>query len=174
VILPPYPEAQAIAEDTLARLRGQTRADLLAYEKAETSEVQGPSGVNYEVRVYAFFDSDDPDSDFFLTVRVRPPGSPMRRPAKHGLTVDAEGNLWERREIAGRVPPSREPQRHGWRTTGASTKSERDPRLIPADSRTAPMILIPLGGVPERLNGAVSKTVVGLTVHRGFESLPLR
>jgi hypothetical protein len=28
--------------------------------------------------------------------------------------------------------------------------------------------------VPERLNGAVSKTVVGLTVHRGFESLPLR
>ena len=30
------------------------------------------------------------------------------------------------------------------------------------------------GGVPERLNGAVSKTVVGLTVHRGFESLPLR
>jgi hypothetical protein len=31
-----------------------------------------------------------------------------------------------------------------------------------------------LGGVPERLNGAVSKTVVGLTVHRGFESLPLR
>jgi hypothetical protein len=35
------------------------------------------------------------------------------------------------------------------------------------------MILRP-GGVPERLNGAVSKTVVGLTVHRGFESLPLR
>jgi hypothetical protein len=31
-----------------------------------------------------------------------------------------------------------------------------------------------LGGVPERLTGAVSKTVVGLTVHRGFESLPLR
>src|ERR671933_2865684 len=31
-----------------------------------------------------------------------------------------------------------------------------------------------LGGVPEWLNGAVSKTVVGLTVHRGFESLPLR
>jgi hypothetical protein len=28
--------------------------------------------------------------------------------------------------------------------------------------------------VPERLNGAVSKTVVGLSVHRGFESLPLR
>ena len=31
-----------------------------------------------------------------------------------------------------------------------------------------------LGGVPEWLNGAVSKTVVGLTLHRGFESLPLR
>jgi hypothetical protein len=31
-----------------------------------------------------------------------------------------------------------------------------------------------LGGVPERLNGAVSKTVVGRKVHRGFESLPLR
>src|SRR3954452_15842426 len=31
-----------------------------------------------------------------------------------------------------------------------------------------------LGGVPEWLNGAVSKTVVGLSVHRGFESLPLR
>ena len=30
------------------------------------------------------------------------------------------------------------------------------------------------GGVPEWLNGAVSKTVVGLSVHRGFESLPLR
>ncbi len=28
--------------------------------------------------------------------------------------------------------------------------------------------------MPEWLNGAVSKTVVGLTVHRGFESLPLR
>jgi hypothetical protein len=35
------------------------------------------------------------------------------------------------------------------------------------------MIVVP-GGVPERLNGAVSKTVVGLTVDRGFESLPLR
>lgn len=31
-----------------------------------------------------------------------------------------------------------------------------------------------LGGVPEWLNGAVSKTVVGLEVYRGFESLPLR
>jgi hypothetical protein len=31
-----------------------------------------------------------------------------------------------------------------------------------------------LGGVPEWLNGAVSKTVVRLTAHRGFESLPLR
>ena len=30
------------------------------------------------------------------------------------------------------------------------------------------------GGVPEWLNGAVSKTVVRLTAHRGFESLPLR
>jgi aminopeptidase len=30
------------------------------------------------------------------------------------------------------------------------------------------------GGVPERLNGAVSKTVVGALLHRGFESLPLR
>jgi hypothetical protein len=37
----------------------------------------------------------------------------------------------------------------------------------------APTIKRP-GGVPERLNGAVSKTVVGLSVHRGFESLPLR
>src|SRR3954469_8723804 len=32
----------------------------------------------------------------------------------------------------------------------------------------------PHGGVPEWLNGAVSKTVVGGFVHRGFESLPLR
>ena len=31
-----------------------------------------------------------------------------------------------------------------------------------------------LGGVPEWLNGAVSKTVVRLTAYRGFESLPLR
>ena len=31
-----------------------------------------------------------------------------------------------------------------------------------------------LGGVPERLNGAVSKTVDGGNVVRGFESLPLR
>ena len=30
------------------------------------------------------------------------------------------------------------------------------------------------GGVPERLNGAVSKTVRGLRVPRGFESHPLR
>ena len=30
------------------------------------------------------------------------------------------------------------------------------------------------GGVPEWLNGAVSKTVVGRLVHRGFESHPLR
>ncbi len=30
-----------------------------------------------------------------------------------------------------------------------------------------------LGEVPERSNGAVSKTVVG-SAHRGFESLPLR
>jgi hypothetical protein len=36
------------------------------------------------------------------------------------------------------------------------------------------MIFLRPGGVPERLNGAVSKTVVGLSVHRGFESLPLR
>jgi hypothetical protein len=28
--------------------------------------------------------------------------------------------------------------------------------------------------VPEWLNGAVSKTVVRLSAHRGFESLPLR
>ena len=32
----------------------------------------------------------------------------------------------------------------------------------------------PLGEVPERSNGAVSKTVVPLTGDRGFESLPLR
>jgi hypothetical protein len=32
----------------------------------------------------------------------------------------------------------------------------------------------PFGGVPEWLNGAVSKTVVGGFVHRGFESHPLR
>jgi hypothetical protein len=31
-----------------------------------------------------------------------------------------------------------------------------------------------LGGVAERLNAAVSKTVMGLSVHREFESLPLR
>ena len=31
-----------------------------------------------------------------------------------------------------------------------------------------------LGGVPEWLNGAVSKTVVGRLVDRGFESHPLR
>ena len=31
-----------------------------------------------------------------------------------------------------------------------------------------------LGGVPEWLNGAVSKTVRGGFVSRGFESLPLR
>ena len=31
-----------------------------------------------------------------------------------------------------------------------------------------------LGGVPEWLNGAVSKTVVRVLSHRGFESLPLR
>jgi hypothetical protein len=31
-----------------------------------------------------------------------------------------------------------------------------------------------IGEVPEWLNGAVSKTVVALTGHRGFESLPLR
>ncbi len=30
------------------------------------------------------------------------------------------------------------------------------------------------GGVPERLNGAVSKTVVGSDIHPGFESLLLR
>jgi hypothetical protein len=30
------------------------------------------------------------------------------------------------------------------------------------------------GGVPERLNGAVSKTVVGGDFHPGFESLLLR
>ena len=30
------------------------------------------------------------------------------------------------------------------------------------------------GGVPERLNGAVSKTVVRLSAYRGFESHPLR
>ena len=30
------------------------------------------------------------------------------------------------------------------------------------------------GGVPEWLNGAVSKTVVRLTAYRGFESHPLR
>ncbi len=30
------------------------------------------------------------------------------------------------------------------------------------------------GGVPEWLNGTVSKTVFGLTVERGFESHPLR
>src|SRR5215212_3941202 len=30
------------------------------------------------------------------------------------------------------------------------------------------------GGVPEWLNGAVSKTVVPFSGHRGFESLPLR
>ena len=47
----------------------------------------------------------------------------------------------------------------------------RDPRIASL-SRRAPSAA--RGGVPEWLNGAVSKTVVGLSVHRGFESLPLR
>ena len=35
-------------------------------------------------------------------------------------------------------------------------------------------LIISIGEVPEWLNGLVSKTSMGLTVHRGFESLPLR
>ena len=41
------------------------------------------------------------------------------------------------------------------------------------DGRTVSLPVEP-GGVPERLNGAVSKTVVRLTAYRGFESHPLR
>src|SRR3954447_16806399 len=53
------------------------------------------------------------------------------------------------------------------------------PRCARPGARTARYSAVrpadgPRGGVPEWLNGAVSKTVVGLTVHRGFESLPLR
>ena len=47
------------------------------------------------------------------------------------------------------------------------------PALLSARRAPVPMIEA-LGGVPERLNGAVSKTVDGGNVVREFESLPLR
>jgi hypothetical protein len=38
----------------------------------------------------------------------------------------------------------------------------------------AARLSVSVGGVAERTNAAVSKTVTGLWVRRGFESLPLR
>jgi hypothetical protein len=80
--------------------------------------------------------------------------------------------------------PLREPSEHAGNETPPPRPNEPTPtdalldgKLIShtSDIPTAqPYHHGVLGGVPERLNGAVSKTVVGLSVHRGFESLPLR
>ena len=54
----------------------------------------------------------------------------------------------------------------------SSTGSSRP--TFPSGARPASLSSPPPGGVPERLNGAVSKTVDGGNVVREFESLPLR
>ena len=51
---------------------------------------------------------------------------------------------------------------------------ERGHPVLSAHRRACVPIIVHLGGVPEWLNGAVSKTVDGGNVVRGFESLPLR
>jgi hypothetical protein len=64
---------------------------------------------------------------------------------------------------------------HYWRiSTSVALSASRQPPGRSAGFRPTPPRIRAPGGVPERLNGAVSKTVVGLSVHRGFESLPLR
>ena len=47
-------------------------------------------------------------------------------------------------------------------------------RLADLSRRCRAATLSDLGEVPERLNGHDWKSCVGFTVHRGFESLPLR
>ena len=47
-------------------------------------------------------------------------------------------------------------------------------RSSPRGARRVASLPAALGGVPEWLNGAVSKTVAAVSSYRGFESLPLR
>ena len=75
--------------------------------------------------------------------------------------VDVTGVTSGRRSRAG---PAR--RRLADLTLGSAARAVRIPR--------APATLSAPGEVPERLNGHDWKSCVGFTVHRGFESLPLR
>jgi uncharacterized protein (DUF2147 family) len=104
MLLPPPQEAREIARHELARLKDRTREELLRYETRSESAVIGRSGKAYIVTVASFLDSDDPESDLFVKVRVRPSGARLRRGARCGLVVDAESQLWDRGEVVGRLP----------------------------------------------------------------------
>jgi hypothetical protein len=107
VFLRPPPEAKRIARDETDRLREHTRAELLRYEEARTTQVSGPSGAEYDLRVYSFLDTDDPRSDLFVQVRARPLGGRFYRAAKAGFVVDDESQVWHLGEVVGRLPSTR-------------------------------------------------------------------
>jgi hypothetical protein len=106
VLLPPSSEAKAIANRALDRLRERTRPDLLSYGVPDETTVRTDSGAAYKLRVFTFLDSDDPDSDLFVEVRVRPAGGRLHRAAGAGFMVDAESRLWHRGEHVGDLPTS--------------------------------------------------------------------
>jgi hypothetical protein len=66
--------------------------------------IQGRSGTAYSASVFTFLDSDDPVSDLFGTVKVRPVGRRLVRSADAGFVVAAESRVWDRGEIVGAVP----------------------------------------------------------------------
>jgi hypothetical protein len=97
-------------------------------------------------------------------------GEPMvRHGGTHGSPV---GPILLRRErrmphsrCGGRAVPPPRPGAQSTQEVGSPTRGRRSRPSVPCQ---------PFGGVAERSNAAVSKTVSGLWVRRGFKSLPLR
>jgi hypothetical protein len=87
------------------------------------------------------------------------PGSPVGP-----LLLRRERRMPHSRCGGSAVPPPR-PGAQSTQEVGSATRGRRSRPSVPCQ---------PFGGVAERSNAAVSKTVSGLWVRRGFKSLPLR
>lgn len=104
MLFPPSSEAQDLANEALDRLRGLTRAQLVGDVGQQETVVQANSGAAYRLDVLSFLDSDDPEADLFVQVRVRPARSRLRRAAKAGFVADYESRVWDRGETIGELP----------------------------------------------------------------------